>query len=406
MSFLRLTSVGVALAALACGGGGGEAGPVPDGRCPSPALRISAQLAGVRDNARPGTVSAVITDDFPRTIAGPASGFSRTVFPALMVVDGFTTDAVGRPAGELVVFSPGTPVVGTRPLVPVTLQQIRDPQFRPDGPFALWAESFDASRGDYTRWLIADAGTLGIDSVRNEDVGRVGLTVSFTGTWRDASGTQIGCGRIAGATIDAPLVRTASATSALADTLEARLTGSLEGTVGTKTIDAFQTLGPNDTRLVLVATIAGNDTTRELWLSLKGARLTTDSVPLGELSLDGARAGRDTGSFAMLRVLTLSQTTPVVVQVWRSTSGWVKLTNLVPGAPLITCGWGTARFAFAATGHDNATGAVVGTLDAAGAVESLYTVLSPADSLVDLRTARVALRPSAPESARGRRCFL
>jgi len=188
--------------------------------------------------------------------------------------------------------------------------------------------------------------------------------------------------------------------------VEASATGSRTETLGSQTIDGFQTFRANDTRLLFVATIPG-DSTRELWLSLNGARLTVDSVPLRELSLDAARAGRDTGSFAMLRVTTLSGTTPIVAQVWRSTSGWVKLTNLVPGAPLILCGWGTARFSFTAAGHDNATGTPLGTVDVTGVLEARFTVLSPADSLVNLaasHAARVAL--AAPGSARDRRCFL
>ena len=201
-------------------------------------------------------------------------------------------------------------------------------------------------------------------------------------------------------------MRGVSPTGALVDTVHAATTRARTETLASRTIDGFQTLRTSDTRLLFVATIPG-DSTRELWLSLNGARLTADSVPLRELSLDAARAGRDTGSFAMLRVTTLSGTTPVVAQVWRSTSGWVKLTNLVPGAPLILCGWATARFAFAAAGHDNATGSSLGTLDASGVLEARFTVLSPADSLVSLSAPRLApIRVAAPGSSRDRRCFL
>jgi hypothetical protein len=106
-------------------------------------------------------------------------------------------------------------------------------------------------------------------------------------------------------------------------------------------------------------------------------------------------------------VLTGSGTTAQAAQVWRSTSGWVKLTNLVPGAPLILCGWGTAQFSFTAAGHDHATGAPLGTIDASGVLESLYTVLSPADSLVDLTIAEMTrVRLASPGSAQDRRCFL
>ena len=405
MTLPRLTSVLIALAALACGGGG-EPGPDPVDECATAPLSVALSLADVRADANPGTAVATITGDFPRAINAHASAFSRTLFPAFLVTDAFIVDAAGRPMGELFIFSPGTPVVGTRALTPVTLQQVNDPNFIPSGPFAVWAEAFDNGAGQYTRWLLGDEGTLGITTVRDGEVGRVGLTLSLHGTWRDPAGRRLGCGRIAGATVDAPVVRGTSPTSALRDTLHATATGSRAETLASQTIDGFQTLRSNDKRLLFVATIAG-DSTRELWLSLKGSRLTADSVPLSELSLEGARAGRDTGSFAMLRVITLTGTTPIVAQVWRSTSGWVKLTNLVPGAPLVLCGWGTARFSFTATGHDNATAAPLGTLSASGAMEARYTVLSPSDSLVDLAAARLnRVRLNAPESARNRRCFL
>jgi hypothetical protein len=396
MPLPRLTSVLAALAALACGGGG-EAGPEID-PCAASLPAVSLTLADARADAAAGTGAATITGDFPRTISGRASAFSRTAFPAFLVVDAFTVDGVGRPTGELFLFAPGTPAVGARALVPVTLQHVRDPNFIPQGPLAVWAEAFDTGVGDYTRWLIADAGTLGITSVRDAEVGRVGLTLSLRGSWRDAAGTRLGCGQITGATIDAPVVRGISPTTSLVDTVHALATGSRTETLASPTIDGFQTLRPNDTRLLFVATIPG-DSTRQLWLSLNGARLSADSVPLREVSLESARAGRDTGSFAMLRVATLSGTTPVVAQVWRSTGGWVKLTNLVPGAPLILCGWGTARFSFTAAGHDNATAAPLGALDVSGVLEARYTVLSPSDSLVNLSA-------STPGSARDKRCFL
>jgi hypothetical protein len=405
MSFSRLTSIIVTLAPLACSSGA-DAGPAPIDQCPRPSVAFSPRLADTRPDAAPGAVTASIAGDFSRTIAGPASGFSRTLFPAFLVADGFTVDVAGRPTGELFIFAPGTPTIGNRALVPISLQDVHDPNFIPRGPFVVWAESFDNALGDYGRWLLGDSGTLGITTFRDAEVGRVSLTLSASGTWRSATGTFLGCGRIAGATVDAPVVRGISPTAALIDTVEASITGARTETIGSQTIDAFQTLRAGDTRLLFVATIPG-DSTRELWLSLNGARLASDSVPLSELSLEGARAGRDTGSFAMIRVTTVSGTTPTVAQIWRSTSGWVKLTNLVPGAPLILCGWGTARFSFTATGHNQTTGASLGTLDASGALEARYTVLSPADSLVDLRaTHGMRIGISAPGSARDRRCFL
>lgn len=406
MCLPRLTSALALLAALACGGGSGEPGPGPSDPCAATVRALSLRVGDTRANAAPGTASATITGDLPRTIVGRASAFSRTAFPAFLVVDAFVLDGTGRPNGELFIFAPGTPTVGTRPLVPVTLEQVRDPGFIPTGPFAIWAEAFDPTAGDYLRWLVADSGALGIASIRDGEIGRVGLTLSLRGRWRDGTGTHLGCGRITGATIDAPVVRGASPASALVDTIEASVTGIRVETLGSQTIDGFQTLAANDTRLLFVATVPG-DTTRELWLSLNGARMTADSIPLGELTLAGARAGRDTGSFAMLRVITATGATSRVAQVWRSTSGWIKLTNLVPGAPLVLCGWGTARFSFSAVGHDNASGAPLGALEASGALEARYTVLSRADSLVDLEASSMrGVTPSAPESARDRRCFL
>jgi hypothetical protein len=374
--------------------------------CATSPRALALNLADARADAAPGTMHATITGDFPRSIAGRASAFSRTVFPVFLVADAFTVDAAGRPTGELFVFSPGTPTVGSRGLVPVTLADVRDPDFIPTGPFVVWAESFDPAAGEYSRWLVGDGGTLGITSVRDADVGRIGLTVAMHGTWRSLNGTRLGCGTVTGAVIDAPVVRGTSPATVLVDSIHATTAGARTETLASRAIDAFQTLRPSDTRLLFVATIPG-DSTRELWLSVNGARLTADSIPLSELSLAGARAGRDTGSFAMLRVNTLAGTASRVAQIWRSTSGWVKLTNLVPGAPLVLCGWGTARFAFTAAGHDNSTGSSLGTLEASGALEARFTVLSPADSLVNLAAGtanRMAL--DAPNSARDRRCFL
>jgi hypothetical protein len=398
------TSLLISLAALACGGGS-ESGPDATDPCgPSP-RSASLAIADPRPDAAPGTGTASITGDFARTIDARASAFGRTVFPALLAADAFTVDNAGRPTGELFVFTPGTPVIGTRALVPVTLEQLHDPDFQPTGPFALWAEGFDAGIGDYARWLLPNEGSLGVTLFRDAEVGRIGLTLTLSGSWQDASGARLGCGRITNATIDAPVVRGAGPNGSLIDTVSASVTGSRAEALASRTIDGFQTLRPNDTRLLIVATVAG-DSTREIWLSLNGVPLATDSIPLRELSLEGARAGRDTGSFGMLRVITVSGTSPVVAQVWRSTSGWVKLTNLVPGAPLILCGWGTARFSFAAAGHNNATGAPIGAASISGAVEARYTVLSPADSLVNLRTSILGrVRPASPSSARGLSCF-
>ena len=55
-------------------------------------------------------MSATITGDFPRVITGRASAFSRTLFPAFLVVDAFVLDGTGRPGGELFIFDPKTEV--------------------------------------------------------------------------------------------------------------------------------------------------------------------------------------------------------------------------------------------------------------------------------------------------------
>src|SRR5687768_3769620 len=89
----RLTSAVVALAALGCGGGGDEAGPAPVDECSGSPQSIALSLADVRTDAAPGTVSGTITGDFPRTISGRASAFSRTLFPVFLVADAFTLDA-------------------------------------------------------------------------------------------------------------------------------------------------------------------------------------------------------------------------------------------------------------------------------------------------------------------------
>src|SRR5688572_11003016 len=101
MTLPRLTSVLALLAALACGGGGGgEAGPGPSRPCAAAPRVVSLNVADARADAAPGTVSATITGDFPRVITGRASAFSRTLFPAFLVVDAFVLDGTGRPGGE------------------------------------------------------------------------------------------------------------------------------------------------------------------------------------------------------------------------------------------------------------------------------------------------------------------
>src|SRR5918999_2924228 len=202
MSFSRLTSIVATLVPLACGGGD-DAGPSPVDQCPGPSLVVRPRLADVRPDAAPGAVTANITGDFSRTITGPASAFSRTLFPAFLVADAFTVDAAGRPTGELFIFAPGTPAVGNRALVPITLEDVRDPNFIPRGPFVVWAEAFDNALTDYSRWFLGDSGTLGITTFRDAEVGRVSLTLAVSGTWRSATGARLGCGRITGATIDA-----------------------------------------------------------------------------------------------------------------------------------------------------------------------------------------------------------
>jgi hypothetical protein len=187
------------------------------------------------------------------------------------------------------------------------------------------------------------------------------------------------------ATIEAPLLRVLTATSRLADTLDATTSGARVEALRTGTIDAFQVLRADQTRLVVVATVAG-DSTRELWLSLPGVPAAGPPIALRDPTLDSARLGRAGVPFAMLRVIeqvTVGQT--AVRQLWRSTGGTVELTNVVQTGPFGLCGWATGHLRFDAVGTDLADPSHpdLGTLSTAGDFETKFTVLAPYDTLVE-----------------------
>ncbi|MDQ3812109.1 MAG: hypothetical protein M3336_17650, partial [Chloroflexota bacterium] len=243
---------------------------------------------------------------------------------------------------------------------------------------AVYAEQFDAAAGDYTRFLVARGGTARVTDVSSGDIGRVELSLSLDGEWRDRAGTLLGCGQIAGASVSAPLLRLGSGTGRLIDTLTATVAVARDEELATSTLDAFQVLHPGQVRLAVVGSVA-RDSTRQLWLSLDGIP-TGGTITLGEPTLEEARAGRAARSFGMLRVNPPSGGSSG--QLWRSTSGEVELTNVVQAGPFALCGWVSGRYGFEAIGTDLSSGTPLGgRIVANGVFESKFTVLSPSDSL-------------------------
>jgi hypothetical protein len=206
-----------------------------------------------------------------------------------------------------------------------------------------------------------------------------GLDVTLAGEWVDSAGARLGCGTIAVSHIDAPLVRFLTTTGPLRDTLTSDLTGDRADTLRTSALASFQALQPSRQRLLVMGTMAG-DSTKELWLSMAGVAAGSDSIALGAPTIDEAMAGRASTSFGMLRVIPSQQSTSE--QLWRSTGGYVTLTNVVQIGPLALCGWASGRYAFDAAGVDVAdTTASLGTTHASGAFESRFTVLAPGDTI-------------------------
>jgi hypothetical protein len=367
---------------------------------------------GIEDpvpSAAAGTATATITGSIAGGFSGRASGFETGTNIALSVIDAFARDASGRPTAELFVFIRARAAVGKVTFVPVTLSDLKNPNFIPAGSFAVYADAYDATVKDYTRWLIGQSGCITLSSVTAGQVGRAAGTVSMTGNWQSQTGTSLGSGKVT-ASVDAPYLRLRTTTSVLRDTIAATITGARTEPVLTNTADSYQVLEPGQTRLVVVASAPG-DPSRELWLSLPGVPAAGDSITLSSIAASSARSGRAAGPFAMLRGISLVgiPVQPQLREVWPSSSGWVKLTNVVQTGPLALCGWATGRFLFNATGTDLITPGQpsLGTLTATGAFAAVFTVTSPSDTLIDpvssTVTSRVA-RLASPHRSSGSPC--
>ena len=404
----------VTAALLTACGGGSDAPTTPARSCtPATALRRGPMLAlaDAQPNAAAGSAAFAIAGSFPRTVSGRASAFEQGTGPTYTVIDAFAVDAEGRPSAELFIFVLSRARAQTVQLVPVSLAQLRDPGFLPRGSFAVYAEQFDAAAGDYTRLLVGQSGTLTITEASGGGIGRLQLSLSMQGEWQDGSAASLGCGEIADATVSAPLLRISTATSSLTDTLTATLTGGRSETMSSSLLDAFQVTAPAQGRLSLVASSVAGDSTRQIWLSLNGIPGGADSItiPLGAPTLEEARAGRAGVSFGMLRVNSPAGDPPQPVgrQLWRSTGGYVTLTNIVQTGPKALCGWVSGRYVFDARGTELGSDTDLGTLRAEGAFESTFTVLAPSDTLVDTAMPTLGahfVRGATPSAASGKGC--
>jgi hypothetical protein len=406
-------------AALLSACSGGSDAPTPPAQSCSSATAIRhgpfLAVADAQANASEGAATFGITGSFPRSVTGRSGAYERSVGAlGFTVIDGFASDADGRPTAELVIFLTSRAQTGTTSLVPVTLAQFRDPNFFPAGPFAVYAEHFDDAAGSYTRYLLGKSGTVEVRGVSEGRIGRVELSLSMSGEWRDGMNASLGCGEITSATVNAPLLRLLTTTDSLRDTLHATVTGDRSEQLATSELASFQVLRPGQARLTIVgadpASASPSDSAKEVWLSLNGIPAGPDSVVLGEPTLDEARSGRATTSFGMLRVHSHEGdlTGNDARQVWRSTGGYVKLTNVVQTGPLAQCGWVSGYYAFDAVGADlsSGSGASLGTLAASGSFESRLTVLSPADTLIDAQAPAGAslARAASPTAASGKAC--
>jgi hypothetical protein len=368
----------------------------------------SFDIADAQPNAAAGRAAFHITGDLARSVGARASAFEQARGPGadLTVVDAFAADAQGEPMGELFIFIASAATVDQISLNPVTLAQLHDTTFVPSRAIAVFAEQYDSTSKDYAHWLLARSGTVDITSVSDGQIGRVALAVSLSGTWVDPTGKTLGCGKIEDASIEGPLLRLSTGSDPLRDTLTAQLAGARSGMLASSDLTSFQVLNPSHPRLLVTGSAAPADSTMELWLSIPGIPGRADSIVLGATTLDEAVAGQADSSFGMLRVFPSGESS--ATQLWRSTSGYVTLTNIVQMGPLALCGWVSGRYAFDATGADLAADtALTGTLSASGAFESRFTALSPRDTLEGTAATSLAarfLRPSSPRRTSGATC--
>lgn len=323
---------------------------------------------------------------------------TSSVLAALTVIDAFTIDGEGRPVGELFVLYNAAPAPDTVELVPATLAELHS--IPPDGSFAFIAEGFDPAVEDYDRWLVSGHGCLVIDQVvENERI--IGRLRIIDGEWRTKANQFLGKASVT-ATFNAPLVSMLTPTTELRDSVRATLTGGRNESLRAFTLDAFQVLHPEQTRMAIVGSVLA-DTTRELWLSIPGVPITGDSIALDSVGVTEALAGRADVPFAMMR-LVVPGGTGTVADVWTSTGGWVKFDRVVQNGPAALCGAAFGKFAFTARGARLGAGGArtdLGTMEVAdGAFASRFTPLMPTDTVGDpARPPTAAFRASRPRTA-------
>jgi hypothetical protein len=296
---------------------------------------------------------------------------------------------------------------GDEALVAVTLEELKDRAFFPSGAIAVYAEGYDATAKDYTRWLVAQSGCVSVRAVKAGDPGDMRVFALFSGEWRSNTGALLGYGS-ASAVLDARLLDLR--TSAPPDSMRATVTGARAKAFSTGTLRAFQLLHPEQTRLVIVGK-QDADTTREIWLSVPGIPRAGDSIAFGTVSLAEAKATRTSPprSFAMIRMLETEGGLPAVRELWTSVDGYVKFGKAVQNGPLALCGAVSGTFAFNSQGTRLApTATSIGTSGVtSGTFNTRTTIVSQSDSLIDealVPAAAPASVPTAPYSTRGFGC--
>lgn len=388
---MRALALLAAAGILACGKGG-------------PGTEPAAPACLAEGSPLPAGRSRVdITGAHVRAFDGGAGGFTAVRAIGFTVLSAYARDGAGRPTAELFVFFATPPQAGKdHALTAVSLAQLDDPAFIPSGPFAVYGEGYDPAVRDYTRWLTRTTGCLRLFRSTRQDGGQPSFTatVSVSGEWE---GAAAGRGRLA-ARLHPPVTELATTAGLARDTLFARVDSVPGGaapvpdTVATGTIDAFQSLRTDETRLVVGATEPGDESVQELWLVLDGVPQPGSTIALGEPTLEQAKLGRAPMSFATLRVNTPGNP-PRVREIFRSTTGTVTLHEYVLVGPASLCGWARGAFTFEARGTDLASGTSRGTRRVEGTFATRVTVLQPGDSLRDVATFPTALVPMPPATS-------
>lgn len=368
----RLLLPFLAFALLACGSHGNDP---PISACAGSAMPLRIGVTG--------SVSGTFASDLLGDAAAYQQGNATSGFT---VLDGFVFDDQFRPTGELFLFLRSPAKVSEVRLIPVTLDQLNDESFVPSGSFAVFATAYDAVAKDYTKWLLGTSGCLAIRSAAGSAVGMISARVVMEGQWQSSTGASLGAGSVT-ASVTAPLVDFRTGVMGVTDAMAATVTGVRAKPFATATLDAYQVLHPAQTRLLVVGTQPA-DSTREIWLSLAGVpRALSDTIRLGTPTLAEARAGRTTtaASFGMMRLLDLDNVgQPIVRELWRSTSGWVKLNPVVQNGPLALCGYVGGSFSMTTQGTSlTAPATDLGVTTVTGTFTTRMTVLAPSDTLTD-----------------------